>query len=162
MAGWLGSWSGGWFGTIVEPVSTANATGYEARAREAMTAHWLSLWSSTPTAIDGEVFAALELWTRFSILHSTRRQSTVGLVGNRRFVSSGNIAVQVFGEIGRGAAQVSALADEIRTTIEARDIAIAGSDDPVCIGAGATRPLVTEGAWLMHLVVAKFEYTELR
>ena len=96
-------------------------------AREALTQAWTTGWAgATPV-----VFANEELdppaapWVRFSVLHQTGQQETLGGEGNRRFLRSGIVSIQVFVPSGQGGLRNSdALVHTARAIFEGKNFSL--------------------------------------
>lgn len=142
----------------------------EAQAIEAMQEAWvssLSGWPSlhpdVPFVLDDEEFQAPATWARFSIVHTVSNQISMGGPGQRRFERRGRIAVQLFGEVNQGSAQLAGFADDVRTLLECKSIIVAPNDYVRTYAGTTTKPSGgTDGRWAMRLVTIPYWYTETR
>lgn len=118
---------------------------------------WTALHpSDVPVVFDNEAALAVDAWARLSIVHTVRRQATMGPRGARRFASQGRIAVQIFVPSNTGTELANQLADDARLVLEGTETIVASQ--PLCIYAGASGPNLTDGRWLMKLVTLPFTY----
>lgn len=143
----------------------------EAQAVEAIAEAWQDGWELlhpddpadpdyVPYVYDNEELTAPALWARVTIAHSVAVVGTMGPAGARRFDRRGNIAVQLFGDVNVGRLQLSCLADDVRSVLEAKPI-LSGSDVLVTF-AGTTREGKTDGRWNQSMIVIPFRYYEQR
>lgn len=134
----------------------------EADAVEAMTQTFLTAWSvaqpTVPVLLENEVGATADAWARFSIIHTTREQTTHGPTGGRRFEARGYMFVQVFGGVDGGRRLTSQLADSARAALDSIRIAVAGDDEPINTYAGASRESPTDGRWFQTTITVPFVY----
>lgn len=134
----------------------------EAQALEAIYKTFTDAWAAShatdcPIALEGESFQALAQWVRFSVVFDDRAQRSMGGAGNRRVGMTGNVAVQVFCDVNAGVLARATLCDDVRSALELKSIAVAGSNEPVRVFAGASRNPATDGRWMMQLVVLPFD-----
>ncbi len=138
----------------------------EAQAVEAIFERWTTQWailhpSDVPFTFDNEEFTGVPKWVRVAVGGFVRNQVSIGPTGVRRYEARGNIGVQLFGNVDKGAYEVASLADDVRLVLEGQLIA-ASSGDSVYTYAGSTRPIATNGNWNMSLVVIPFSFYEQR
>lgn len=137
----------------------------EAQAVEAILEAWKPAWallhpSDCPVVYDNTTLTAPTTWGRLTIVHTVRNQISMGPKGSRRFQSKGRIAVQLFGDVNRGRAQVSGLADDVRAVLES--IALVVTGQPLCTYGATTNEQKTDGRWFSSLVLVPFDYYDIR
>jgi len=133
----------------------------EAQAVEAIAELWATGWvalhpTDVPFVLDNEQLTAPTTWARVTIVHTAGQQASMGPAGSRRFERRGQIAVQLFGDVNKGRAQLSGLADDVRTVLEAKELIVAGQ--VLWTIAGTTREVNTDQRWAQCLVVVPFRY----
>lgn len=135
----------------------------EAQAVEAMLELWNAGWtakhpSDAPSTFDNEAFTApaIGAWVRVTIVHTVRRQASMGPKGARRFMSQGRIGIQIFVPSNKGTALAATLADDVRAILEETETDVGGL--PLNIFDGSTTGNSTDGRWLMRVVVFPFTY----
>ena len=143
----------------------------EAQAIEAILQHWEDGWEAlhpadtsdpdhVPWTPDDETFEAVASWVRITIVPTTAAQGSLG--ATPRWIRRGQIAVQIFTTPNEGAAAGALLADDVRTVLEGKRIALDGDDEPVCTYAGASQPLGNDGAWRSAVVVIPYRFDQHR
>jgi len=126
---------------------------------------WASDWAllhptDVPFTLDNEAMIAVTKWARVTIVHTSRQQTTCGPKGSRRYEIRGRIAVQLFVDVDKGAAELAALADDTREVFEGEAIAAAGEE--IALFEGATNPIATDGRWNLAVIQFPFVYYQLR
>lgn len=110
-----------------------------------------------PVALEGETFAALPTWVRFSIVAMTGEQRSMGGEGERLTGDSGMIAVQVFCEVNEGTGARAQLCDDVRTVLQLKSFYYPGIDEPVRVFKGVSQNPGTEGRWLTQNVLLPYD-----
>ena len=95
-------------------------------------------------------------WVRISIKSLTRRQDTLGALGNRRFRSTAIVFVQVYTQSNTGVKQSDTLAVEAANIFEG--VSFSGLDFYEVI----IRETGVNGKWYQSVVEAKFDYDEIK
>jgi hypothetical protein len=145
----------------------------EAQAITAILTHWEDNWEDlhpadeddpdhVPWNPENEVAESTEQWVRITVVPTVSDQASMGPVGSRRWARRGQIAVQVFSHANAGMAEISALADDVRSCLEGARISTPGVDEPVCTYAGSTNIGATDGVWMMVTVVIPYRYDNHR
>lgn len=93
-------------------------------------------------------------WARVSIRHVDSKQSTLGPVGARKYLTSGLMYVQIFTPLGDGLSEDDRLAMILLSALRA--------DDTAGLTLRNIRPVETgpDGGWHQTNVIAEFEYEE--
>lgn len=89
--------------------------------REAVYERFDTQWANlTPFCFDNEKFtpAADTNWVRVAVRHLTSAQESMGAFGNRRFLRTASIFVQVFTKLDSGVAAADALVQKVRDIFE--------------------------------------------
>lgn len=97
-------------------------------------------------------------WVRLSVRHTNSAQETLGAVGNRNYLRSGNIIVQIFGPQDTGVFETDTLVETVRAIFEG--VTLPGTTVRCydCI-VNETGP---SGKWYQTIVRATFDYEETR
>jgi hypothetical protein len=105
-------------------------------------------------APDPSALGVLGCWGRVEVQHTTREQTTMGAVADEEV--AGNIFVQLFGPLNKGAAGLAALATDARTVLGRKRIG------DLVIRTGETRFQGEDAkkGWYMTVVVFSFFYEE--
>lgn len=138
----------------------------EAQATTAIFEWWKAQWailhpSDVPYTFDNEAFTSVSKWARVALGGFVRNQTSLGPPGTRRYEARGNIGIQLFSDVDKGALELAALADDVRKVYESVLIPVSAGDN-VNTYAGSTRPVTTDGRWNMSLVVVPFSFYEQR
>ena len=142
----------------------------EAQALEAIEEFWEAGWEllhpedpndpdHVPFTLGNEAATGVALWARVTILHSTRVQTTIGPPGTRRYEVRGRVAVQLFADVDHGDKPLAELADDVRTVLQGKAIAV-GSEN-INLFEAATTPNDTDGRWNQCTVSTAFLYQAL-
>lgn len=95
-------------------------------------------------------------WARVSVRQTIHGQSTLGKVGNRRYLSVASVFVQVYTRVNTGVQQGGVLAKQ------AADIYEGTSFSGLRFTNASTRPSGPDGKWYQHLMEAEFDYEETK
>jgi hypothetical protein len=134
----------------------------EADANEAIVQHWHTGWTalhgpmsgdSVPYVLEGDPAESAAEWVRLAIVPSLSALQTLDAQQRQR---TGFLAVQVFTSPAAGTRRASALADDVRSVLEAQ--VVASGSQRIHTLAGTTSPGLPNGAWLMRLVTVPFSY----
>lgn len=135
-------------------------------AREAIYEAWRVGWVSggselTPYCFDNEDFdpKGLASWARLSVRHTDSTQDTLGRSGNRKFLRSGNVLVQLFTQVDDGTRSSDELVEVVKAIFEG--VSLAGTTVDF-IGEVIPRETGPDGKWYQVVVEASFQYTETR
>ena len=137
----------------------------EAQAVEAILETWKAGWdilhpADCPVTFENEAFTSVSQWARVTIVHTDRRQMTLGPVGSRRFETRGRVAIQLFADLDQGIGRTATLNGDARAVLEGKTIVV--GNENVALFGGATTNLPTDGRWSMSVVNVPFFYTEVR
>lgn len=108
--------------------------------------------------LDNEEFDTPETgdWVRLVVRSTSRVQSTLGKLGNRRFRSKASVFVQVYTEANTGVKQSDTLAKEAADIFEG--VSFSGLD----FRSVVIRETGPDGKWYQSVVEAEFDYDEIK
>lgn len=95
-------------------------------------------------------------WLRLSIKTTSRRQYTLGGVGNRRFKTKAYAYMQIFTPINIGTKMGDLLAIEAANIFEGKRF------DGLVFGAANVQEMGPDGKWYFYLVESRFDYFETK
>lgn len=132
------------------------------QAREAIYKRFYDAWGlTTPFTFDNEDYvptANTANWVRLSVRHNASTQETLGATGNRRFLRSGSVFIQVFVQQDTGTSRNDQLVTQARAIYEG--VSITGTTvrfrDVIVTETGP------DGKWYQSLIEAQFDYDETK
>lgn len=143
-----------------------------ANIEDVLTGCFLRQWADrTPVILKNQLQEDIapdtEAWVRLSVLKTANRQSSLGTVGNRRFVRVGRVFVQIYVRSGEQTSLLnelcSAVVDMFETFCEypeLRILQIRQQDEPD--GATPTAKVTADGAWFGTLINVQFAFDEVK
>lgn len=118
-------------------------------------AHWDS--DVCPVVYDNEASEGQNApWARLTIRNTSGGQDTLGKEGNRKFLRTAHVIIQIFTKLQEGTKQSDELAQEARDIFECRSIS--GLD----FGSGEVREIGPDGGWYIVVVDVIFNYYETK
>lgn len=143
-----------------------------ANVEDILTGCFLRRWANrTPVILKNQLQEDIApdatAWVRLSVLKTANRQTSLGVVGNRRFVRMGRIFVQVYVRSGEQTSLLnelcSAVVDMFETFCEypeLRIMQIRQEDEPD--GATPTAKVTADGAWFGTTIGVQFAFDEVK
>ena len=124
-------------------------------------------FSAAMVALENKPFdtAIDEPWVRLTVLHFDSEQETLGRVGNRQFLRSGSVVVQVFVPYGMGVHRAQQIAQEVRDLYEGVSLRVIKMPDEPPVEtmrffAGSTLEIGLDGDFYQINVEVPFDYNE--
>lgn len=130
-------------------------------AREAIYSRFVDNYTgvaSSRITFDNEEFEAPTTgnWVRLMIVSTSRTQTTLGRSGNRRFLSTGIVLVQVYTRVNTGLQDSDSLTREVAELFEG--VSFSGVD----FNSAFSREIGPQGPWYMAVVEAEFSFEEIK
>ena len=102
-----------------------------------------------------------EPWVRLSVRHFDAEQETMGAAGNRQFLRSGSVIVQVFVPYGLGVTRAQQIAQQVRDLYEGEALPVIGADtERLRFFAGSTIEIGQSDGFYQVNVELPFDYNE--
>ena len=131
----------------------------QAKTRIATT--FVTDWGATSVlTFDGEKFTppADKPCVRVAIRHNVSDQESLGDVGNRKFLRTGSVFVQVFAPLDKGSKTADTLATTARNVFEGKTL----SPEVIRFSGVEVREIGPSDGWYQTNVEAAFNYNETK
>jgi hypothetical protein len=129
--------------------------------RKALYNSFYADWADrTPLWFDNESHIPPENspWVRVSSRAFTARQRTLGVIGQRKFINSGVMFIEVFVPVGSGTKELYQYVDQAIDVFEGKRIPL----DDIFIRDIQSTDRGAEGKWLSVLIQINFDYEQTK
>lgn len=128
--------------------------------RNEITKRYLTLLNQFPIAITGHAFDPPKdpaPWVRLTIIFNDGRQSSLGDIGNRKFIKSGFVNAQIFTPSGTGTDKNDEMAQDSLNLLDSIRI-----DQKLWMYNGKIQTIGDSGGYYQQNVVIEFNFEDIR